>query len=95
MNEYLIFVLSTVAGTLVSVSAYTLLGRRPVPITSRIGIGLLGASVGTFGGMMLVRAFDLDGSQYVVIAVTLFFSIAMSIGFQNSIFKWSQPANDK
>ena len=93
MNEYLVFALSTLVGALVSVSAYALLSRRLVPITSRIGIGLLGASVGTFGGMMLVLAFDLDQNHLISIAVTVFFGIAVSIGFQKSIFKWSQPMN--
>lgn len=89
MNEYVRFLIITVAGTSIGVVLYWVIGRTRFPISSLIGIGAGGAAAGAFAGMILVFVFRVENVFWAAWGYPLVISLGCAIGLQKSLENWT------
>jgi hypothetical protein len=87
-NEmYWAFAAVTSGATAAAVAIYAAINRRhPWPMSTRIGVALGGAALGTFGGVLLCATFLIEG--WIADAVTIAVATATAFEFQRRLYDW-------
>lgn len=89
MDEYVRFLIITLAGTSIGVVLYRMIGRTRLPLSSLIGIGAGGAAAGTLAGMVLVSVFGVEDVLWAAWGYPLMISLGCAIGLQRSLENWN------
>jgi len=88
MNEYSLFGISTICGSVIGLSAFRLLFRELadlIPIYQRIACAIGGAFLGTFAGALMSAAFPALTIWPRDYLVTFVLASAMSVGIQKFV----------
>ena len=89
MNDYIRFVVVSLAGMSAGAVLYWAIGKTKFPVSSLIGIALGGSAAGTLAGMILISIFRIEDVFMAAWGYPFLISLGCAIGFQKSLENWT------